>query len=107
MGKRLHYATKYIVEYSRDAYFNYNQEHVYNLLCELDIPVYGTDDCWGDNWEIPRDCLESAINSINSKEISIDGFGGYSKDDIVNILNTILQKSDNTSGNSDIYISWF
>lgn len=49
MGHRLHYCKTYNVEYSENAWFNYQVEEFHNLLMALDIAFTG--DVWDNQFE--------------------------------------------------------
>ena len=69
MGKRLHVAKTYKVEYSSFQRFNYKTEEFRNLLGILDCPTYGMDEYdegYGDNFEVEKKFYDKAIETLKA-----------------------------------------
>lgn len=67
MGKRLHVAKTYVVEYGNTEAFNWKHEQFYELLCDLDAsPNYmnGESDCPSDDFEVTREGYETAMKNL-------------------------------------------
>lgn len=64
MGKRLHVASKYEVEWSDSAYFNWNISEFHDLLDALD--VYYTGETWDDDFEVSKEDWQKGIDTLRS-----------------------------------------
>ena len=67
MGKRLHVAKTYVVEYGNTEAFNWNHDKFYDLLYDLDAsPNYnnGDSDCPSDDFEVTRSGYETAMKNM-------------------------------------------
>lgn len=111
MGYRLHYATKYQVEYE-GGHFNHKQEEINILLHEYCDGLSWDGDFveYSDRLEVPRSELIALIYEISKdrekfeewiKEHDFD----YSPEDLIAILAEWIAKSD--SRNDFVVLSWF
>ena len=73
MGKRLHVAVKYEVDYSSSASFNWHNVEFKTLLNDLNVNTYDDEaeftDGFGDNWECETKEFDNAFEFLkNHKE---------------------------------------
>lgn len=64
MGKRLHVAKKYEIDYSSSLGFNYKVVEIHNLLTALGISYNG--ESWDDDIEVYRDDLEQGLEKLKA-----------------------------------------
>ena len=64
MGKRLHIAKKYEVEWSDSAHFNWKISEFHDLLDALD--VYYTGETWDDDFEVSKEDWQKGIDTLRS-----------------------------------------
>ena len=64
MGKRLHVGTKYEVEWSDSAHFNWKIEEFHDLLSALDVSYTG--ESWDDEFEVTKEEWQKGIDTLRS-----------------------------------------
>ena len=64
MGKRLHIARRYDVEWADSAYFNWKIEEFHNLLSALGM--YYTGEPWDDEFDVSKEDWRMGIDTLRN-----------------------------------------
>ena len=105
MGYKLGYASTYKVEYT-GSYFNYDVEGVMDVLNELGIPYFETDNDYSlTTFEIYKNDIKETIKNIKNKTPAKKiGKTEITYGDFIEFLNNALEYSD--KDNSYVHFAW-
>jgi len=109
MASRLHFATKYQVEYSDDTFFGRGLIDFYYLLKSLGIDMSGTS-VYDTEFDIPKEDWKLALEELKSEKESKEinealNDLGYSRSVMLGIFEKILNESDPKY--DYVHISWY
>lgn len=102
MGKRLHIARKYEVEWTDSAYFNWKIEEFHNLMDALEM--YYTGETWDDEFEVSKEDWQKGIDTLRNYD-SLDADERetidealepleYGREEVIGIMEHLMEQSE-------------
>ena len=105
MGKRVHIAKKFVVEYADGDGFNWKSEEFKNLLNTLNVSVSGED--YADDWEVQTAEYDKALEYLKANRDAIFNYDSAEETDteIYNedVYDSIMALSNKEADDEDAY----
>lgn len=114
MGLRLHAQIKHEIKYGETARFNYAQEEIDNIICDLCEDKWSNGDEFGSmptEYEISKESFSKMIATLKDmndetfKENYLYGESELTREYVIEGFENMLAESD--PNHSYIYLSWF